>query len=84
MNSFPTQFSDMYHVQSFSFFGIALSFVFGVIGVYFLKAAKQGEGISKAICGITLCVFPFFVSSNWALLTIGVFLVFLPRIIARL
>ena len=67
----------------FSFTSLAISFVFGAVGLYYLKAAKNGEGFLKAICGLALCVYPFFVTSSWGLLGVGLLITFLPNILDR-
>jgi hypothetical protein len=66
-----------------SFMGLTVSFVFGVVGMYYLKGAKNGDGFIKGLCGLGLCIYPFFVSSTWGLLAVGLLITFLPNILRR-
>jgi len=51
---------------------LVLSFFFGVFGMaYFVYGKKQANWVAMA-CGAGLCVFPYFVSSNWLLALIGI------------
>jgi glucose uptake protein GlcU len=52
-------------------------FIFGVLGFYFLKEAKKRSNLPWFLIGITLIVYPYFVTNaflNWAL---GLVLVFI-------
>jgi hypothetical protein len=52
--------------------------VFGAIGAgYFLYGKRQQEGVPM-LCGFALMVFPYFVSSAWALFVIGALLMSVP------
>jgi len=66
-----------------SFMSLAISFVYGAIGLYYLKAAKNGEGWIKGICGLALCVYPFFVSTTWAMFFVGLGFTLFPEVLER-
>ena len=52
--------------------------LFGAIGVgYLVYARRQGAPVPLA-CGLGLVVFPYFVSSAWAMVLVGAVLVALP------
>ena len=52
--------------------------LFGSLGAgYFVYGKKQGA-IVPLLCGIALVVFPYFVTSTWLTVAIGVVLAALP------
>jgi hypothetical protein len=52
--------------------------VFGSIGVgFFVYGKKQGE-VVPVLCGLALMIFPYFVSSTFLLIAIGVGLMAIP------
>ena len=57
---------------------IVWNILFGAIGGgYFLYGKRQHEGVPM-FCGFALMIFPFFVSSAWALFLIGSILAAIP------
>jgi hypothetical protein len=57
---------------------IVWNILFGAIGAgYFLYGKRQHEGVPM-FCGFALMVFPYFVSSAWALFLIGALLMAIP------
>lgn len=57
---------------------IVWNVLFGAIGAgYFLYGKRQHEGVPM-ICGFALMVFPYFVSSAWAVFIIGAILMAVP------
>lgn len=57
---------------------IVWNILFGAIGSgYFIYGKRQHEGVPM-FCGVALMMFPFFVSSAWALFLIGVLLMAIP------
>ena len=52
--------------------------LFGSIGLgFFVYGKRQGAPVPLA-CGIALMVFPYFVSSNWAMVLVGAALMAVP------
>ena len=52
--------------------------VFSSIGFgYFLYGKKQGRAV-PLVCGIALMVYPYVVSSTWAMIGIGAMLMAIP------
>lgn len=52
--------------------------LFSSIGLgFFLYGKKQGE-LTPLGCGLALMIYPYFVSSTWVLVGIGVVLVAIP------
>jgi len=52
--------------------------IFGSIGVgFFVYGKKQGE-VVPLLCGLALMIFPYFVSSTFLLIAIGVALMAIP------
>jgi hypothetical protein len=57
---------------------IMLSLLFGSIGSgYFVYGRKQSNLIAL-LAGLALCVFPYFISSGWLMIVVGLVLVALP------
>ncbi len=52
--------------------------LFGSIGLGFLLYGKRQRMIVPTACGIALMVFPYFVSSTWLFVLVGMLLVALP------
>jgi hypothetical protein len=60
---------------------LVLSVIFGACGSgYFVYGKKQGH-LSALLCGIGLCVFPWFVSSTFMIVLVGVLLMVAPFLI---
>ncbi|HZF09912.1 MAG TPA: hypothetical protein VFE33_14070 [Thermoanaerobaculia bacterium] len=60
---------------------LVLSVIFGAFGSgYFVYGKKQGH-LSALLCGIALCVFPWFVSSTFMIVVVGVLLMVAPFLI---
>jgi hypothetical protein len=57
---------------------IMLSLLFGSIGSgYFVYGRKQSNLIAL-LAGLALCVFPYFISSGWLMIVVGLVLVAVP------
>ncbi len=55
--------------------------IFGSIGMgYFLYGRKQAN-MMALLSGVALCVFPYFISSVWISIVVGIGLVLLPFMI---
>jgi hypothetical protein len=52
--------------------------LFGSIGLGFFIYGKKQRAVVPLVCGITLMVFPYFVSNGILLVGIGVLLVAIP------
>jgi len=60
---------------------LVLSVIFGAFGTgYFVYGKKQGH-LSALVCGIALCVFPWFVDSAFMVAAVGVLLLVAPFLI---
>ena len=56
---------------------------FGSLGLgYFIYGKKQGA-VVPLLCGLGLMVFPYFISSTWLLVGVGVVLAALPYFVRR-
>ncbi|CAM3685520.1 hypothetical protein [Roseateles saccharophilus] len=57
--------------------------LFGSLGLgYFVYGKKQGA-VMPLLCGLGLMVFPYFISSIWLLVGVGVVLAALPYFFRR-
>lgn len=57
--------------------------LFGSLGAgYFVYGKKQGA-IVPLLCGIALVVFPYFVTSTWLMVLVGVVLAAVPYFVRR-
>ena len=54
------------------------SLLFGSVGFGFFLYGKRQQAIVPLICGLTLMVFPYFVSSTFLLVAIGAVLIAIP------
>jgi predicted membrane protein len=52
--------------------------LFGSIGLAFFIYGKKQRTVVPLICGLTLMIFPYFVSNNLLLVALGAVLVALP------
>ncbi len=52
--------------------------VFGAIGLGFFTYGRKQKAVMPLFTGITLCVFPYFISNLYMLIIIGVILIVLP------
>ena len=52
--------------------------ILSVFGMAYFSYGKKQEMAMPMICGLTLTIFPFFVSSLWILLGVGAVLIVLP------
>ncbi len=55
--------------------------LFGSLGLGYLSYGKRQKRIVPFVCGLALIVFPYFVSSLWLLLGIGVLIAAAPYFI---
>jgi hypothetical protein len=52
--------------------------IFGSIGAgFFVYGKRQGAPV-PLLCGIALCVFPYFVSNSWLMVVVGAALMAIP------
>ncbi len=58
--------------MDFSVSSLIAGFVFGVVGVYFIKEAKRLGNLTALCYGLALLVYPYFVSNPWFAWPIGV------------
>jgi hypothetical protein len=66
-----------------SFATIMWGLVFGSLGVgYFIYGKKQANG-PALVTGIALCVVPYFISSLWILIPVGLALAAVPFVLDR-
>lgn len=52
--------------------------LFGAIGLGYFIYGKRQAALVPLVCGISLMVFPYFLSSAWALVLVGVALMAIP------
>jgi hypothetical protein len=52
--------------------------LFGSIGLGFFIYGKKQRAVVPLVCGLTLMVFPYFVSNMWLLVGIGIVLIAIP------
>jgi hypothetical protein len=58
--------------------GLIIGFIAGVFGVaYFVYGKKQAK-LSAMICGVLLCVYPYFVENAWLSVAVGALLMAVP------
>ncbi len=61
--------------------GLIVGFIAGVFGVaYFVYGKKQAK-LSAMICGVLLCVYPYFVENVWLEILVGVALLAGPFLV---
>jgi hypothetical protein len=63
--------------MSFDWGNLWAGFVFGVIGLWFVKRAKAEGNLLSLGVGIALLVYPYFIENAYLLWGLGVALVFL-------
>ena len=52
--------------------------MFGSIGLGFFLYGKKQKAVVPLVCGLTLMIFPYFVSNTILLVAIGVMLIVVP------
>jgi predicted membrane protein len=52
--------------------------VFGSIGLGFFSYGRKQRAVVPLICGLTLMIFPYFISSTMLLVGIGIMLIIVP------
>jgi hypothetical protein len=57
---------------------LILGLLFGSIGSGYFIYGRKRSNIIALLAGLALCVFPYFVSSGWLMMIIGVVLVAIP------
>ncbi len=55
--------------------------LFGAIGVGYFIYGKRQSALVPLVCGLLLMIFPYFFSSAWALVLVGVVLMAIPYFI---
>ena len=63
--------------------GLFLSFAFSVLGLVYLRRARKEGRFIIGLCGVSLLVYPIFVSDTWGILGIGLVLGGLPFLLRR-
>lgn len=53
-------------------------FLFGAIGLGFFTYGKRQQSVVPLVSGILLCVFPYFVSNIYLLISVGAGLILIP------
>ncbi len=54
--------------------------LFSSIGLGYFLYGKRQKALVPTLCGVVLMIFPYFVSSAWWLVIIGVALMAMPRL----
>ena len=57
--------------------------LFGSIGLAFFIYGKKQRAVVPLICGLALMIFPYFISSTFLLVILGVVLVALPYFLRK-
>ena len=65
-----------FSLSDISLSSIFAGFVFGVIGLYLLRAGKKYANVWHIVLGFTLMVYPYLVSGAWMTWAMGIVLVF--------
>ncbi|MEO8160575.1 MAG: hypothetical protein ABI588_04075 [Arenimonas sp.] len=60
---------------------IVWGMLFGAIGAGYMVYGKRQRAIVPLACGLALMVFPYFVSSSWAMVVVGIVLMAIPYFI---
>ena len=60
---------------------LILSILFGSIGMGYFVYGKKQQAAVPLIVGLALCIFPYFVSSVYLMLLVGIVLTVLPWVI---
>lgn len=55
--------------------------LFGSIGLGFFLYGKKQRAVVPLVCGVTLMIFPYFVSSTLLLVAIGAVLIAVPYLV---
>lgn len=55
--------------------------IFGSIGMGYIVYGRKQANMIALLAGVGLCIFPYFISSVWMLITFGTGLVLLPFMI---
>jgi len=58
--------------------GLLVGFIAGVFGVAYFMYGKKQMKLSAMICGVLLCVYPYFVENVWIQLAVGAVLLAVP------
>lgn len=57
---------------------IIFGILWGIVGIAYFRYGKKQENIVALISGIGLIAFPYFISSVFAIVSIGIALVIIP------
>ena len=57
---------------------LLIGFVTGVFGIAYFVYGKKQVKFTPMLCGVALCVYPYFIDNVWASLAIGAVLLGLP------
>ena len=58
--------------------GMIIGFIAGVFGVAYFVYGKKQTKLSAMICGVLLCVYPYFIENAWLSLAVGGLLLAVP------
>jgi hypothetical protein len=62
---------------NFSFSSIFAGIVFSSFGVYFIKQGRKTANLNHIVIGVVLLIFPYFVSNEFLIWSLGSALLFL-------
>lgn len=65
--------------MNFSLSSLLAGFIFGVIGVYLIKYAKDKGNIPQILIGIGLLLYPYFISNAYLVWALGFALLAMAR-----
>ena len=57
---------------------LIVGFIAGVFGVAYFVYGKKQTKLSAMICGVLLCVYPYFIETAWLSLAVGGLLMAVP------
>jgi hypothetical protein len=61
--------------MDFTFWGLIGGFVFGTIGLWFIRESRRLGRLDLVFIGLALIIFPYFVANHWLLWGVGAVLV---------
>ena len=60
---------------------LALNLLLGAFGLAYFVYGKKNGAIVPLVCGVSLMIFPYFISGLFPLILVGLILILLPRFI---
>ena len=61
--------------MDFSISSLLAGFIFGIYGIYVFRYGKREASALKILIGLTLMLFPYFISNPWAVWPLGIGLI---------